>query len=698
MVKRIHLQELIKISDLTQRNTAIRRAFTSYTDSIDVTGCETNALIVLLNLTLKRVSVEDLLDKSLAKKTLLNTTHFDKCIDEIRWFHTHNLKFPDIRVSMQNLVAMPTMLHSKVITSANYKQGLGWSHDAAKVNLAKLFVSPVYWNGGDTNLASLLTLRASDWKLAFRSLGMREDAYKQLCNRVSIMLEQGAIPDKVDRHSRQVLFPYHDSYISITPVVSHVLQSKLQQAAIKKLGKFSHLEFVRPAAVSELVSSLGGMVNVLHYPPNVYQQRYNLHQSRLNKVLTNQSILNDRVLSSSAFIRALNGLVSIKKELALKQRRKTRVESVKQIRSSLSEWIAPLFEWRIEFLDNIEKVESIQDIEGTLTHRFLTLSDTELPSLAAELSRVLNSTLSNNRVTMKYAFHPKLMSSLKSVIAWLLKPRNDEGVNQKELEKGARYLHLKQLRGFDIGALSNPYCAGLPSLTAIWGMLHRYQREINKHLGTSIRLISFAWFIRDYDEVKGKQLPEMMVRPEKQNKLIRPGIVDSKHCDMIFDLVVCIDGYEDDLTLLDKQRGILKASFPSNFAGGVVLQPSLDSEMNWCNLYQSKAQLFELLKRLPLSGKWIVPTSHKYQTIEELLTLLNSFSDLSATMMGYVLLDQPKCREGALRALHSYAEPAIGIVECKTAIQVRFCGESSFFNRAFWMLDAQENYMIMTRA
>ena len=226
-------------------------------------------------------------------------------------------------------------------------------------------------------------------------------------------------------------------------------------------------------------------------------------------------------------------------------------------------------------------------------------------------------------------------------------------------------------------------------------MMHRYQRQLNEALGTSIRFTSFSWFIHRYTLNAGKKLPEVSLQGVKQNELRRPGIVDNKHCDLVFDLVVHIDGYDEDILLLDEKSNMLKAHFPSTLAGGVMHPPELGIEMDWCQLHSDEDSLFEKLRRLPLSGRWIMPTTYKIDDLAALLLLLSSNSDLSPTMLGYLLLDKPKVRGGSIDKYHCYAEPAIGVIEFITAIQIRLKGKRNYFSKAFWMLDAQEQFMLL---
>jgi len=698
MVNSMHLKELLEIQDITERNKLLRRAFSAYTETIDITGCEEFALIILLNLTYRRNQVEDLLDKVLAKKTLNNEDYIGKCINEVEWFHTHNLKYPDIRVSKQTLAVNPPPLHPHVLSSANYDKIFGWSHDSAKVNVVKLFLSYFKWQDDSYCVAQILVSLPDDWKAAFTSLGMKVKVLLNLCGRVSSVLPEEVIPSFVDRYCRQIRMPYHDGYTAITPVISHSIQSKIQQAAIQKKGSFTKVEFTRPAAVSELVASIGGFVNALSYPPDVGKSHHGLSQSRLFQIQNGKQIFNGNVLLKPQFIGALEGIIFNHSALALKQRRQLRVKSIKELRNTLSEWFAPILEWRLDIIENRVNLIDFESINDQLEYKLVSTSDDELPSLVIPLFGSLNSMLANIPMMQKYAFHPKLMEPLKFALKWLLSNiSNEEHATIKDDDLPFRYLHLSGIRVFDAQALSNPYCSGIPSLTAVWGMLHHYQRNLNQALGLGVRFTSFSWFIRDYSLVSGKKLPEINLHGTKPNDVKRPGIVDNQYCDLTFDLVVHIDGYQDELLKLDDEPELLKAHFPSNFAGGVMHQPELDSNIDWCRLYHKEKFLFEKIQRLPLSGCWVIPTEYKVNDFESLFAILNNDSKLSPSMMGYILLNKPEPRPGSLEKMHCYAEPVIGVVEYSSAINIRLKGKRNYFHKAFWMLDAQEKFMLMKK-
>lgn len=692
----MHIREILASENIVERNQSLRRAFSTFTESIDVTGCENEVLIILLNLTYRKNQVEDLLDKRLAKTALNNEDHVSKCIEEVQWFHTHNLKYPDIRVSKQNLAVDSPLLHPRVLSSANYDRRFGWTHNSAQVNTVKFLLSYFYWQGENHCLAEILSKSGEGWKTAFQSLGMPVKSFINVCGRIKGFLPNTTIPDSVDKYSTQVRMPYHDGYVALTPVVSHVLQSTIQQAARKKQGSFDKVTFTRSAAVSELVASMGGFVNTLSYLPYIGRKAHGLHHSRLFQMENGNGVFNNKVLFKKSFTKALDGLIYSGGVLALKQRRQQKVVSNKEIRNTLTSWLAPILEWRLEVIEGRVGLDLLEKIPNSLTRDILTASDVELPEYSSSLFSLLNAVLSNLPSTQRYAFHPKLITPLRSALKWLLSHITSEDTSTKPSnDETCRYLHLKDIRVFDAQALSNPYCIGTPSLTAVWGMMHNYQRKLNEALNTKVRFTSFSWFIKEYSAVAGKKLPEVGLQGVKQNELRRPSIVDNKYCDLVFDLVIHIDGYEDDLLLLDESTNLLKAHFPSTLAGGAMHPPELDVTTQWCNLYHDESLLFDKLRRLPLSGRWVMPTKHKIHDLEELLSLLTSNSSLSPTMFGYMLLDKPKGRPGSLENVHCYAEPAIGVIEYKTAIDIRIKGIKNYFNQGFWMLDAQEGFMLM---
>ncbi|WP_350978354.1 type I-F CRISPR-associated protein Csy2 [Shewanella sp. AC34-MNA-CIBAN-0136] len=693
-----HLSELLQIKELGERTEAIRRGFSSFTDSVDVTGCEKEALIILVNLTFPKKAVKDVLDKKHAKATLKDEYHLNECIKQVEWFHTHNLKYPDIRVSKQRLITTPIVPQRQVLSSADCSPTLGWSNNSAKINLAKLFVCHFYWQGRLVCLANIFCGAISkEWLLAFKALGISAKSLNVISAQVQLRLPQSELPSYVDKYSTQVLMPYHDSYTSITPVVSHGLQVELQQAASRREGRYTHLNYTRPGAVSELVAGLGGKVRCLNYPPKISDNKSNFHESMLTRLEHGESLFDQYALLRNEFSKALDKLVDNYAELAIKQRRQARLNSLKQVRQSLIAWVAPLIEGRKAVEENDVDIKVGLLNQGGIEGQLLNSPYSEWESLLSLLFSHLNLLLSNSNKTRKYAYHPDLMKPLKSQLLWILKQLSRCPTEVTDAQPLKRYLHLKNINVYDAQLLSNPYCFGLPSLTAVWGMMHNYQRKLNEMLGTTIRFTSFAWFISQYDYTKGTQLPEFTMQGRKESEFRRPGIIDKRNGDLVFDLVIHIDGYEDDLAKLDNNTAKLKACFPSRFAGGTMHGPSVNADYEWCKLYENEDLLYSILSRSPAHGKWVMPTKHSIHSVRELTLLLENNMSLCPVMAGYILLEKPKSRVGSIAPLHSYGEPVIGLVSCDSAIDIRLQGQLNFYRRAFWFLEAKEQFLLMKR-
>lgn len=698
MVTNLTFRQILDVEDVSERTAALRQAFAVYSEPMEVTGNETSALTVLLNLTSPKSEVKDLLHKRAARATLGDKEHINSCVNEVQWLHSHNLKYPDIRVSKQRLIAKPPVVKYGVISGANCLPVLGWSHHSGKVNLIKLFNSYFLWQGRVCCLAELMQDLPKPWEKAFKGHGMQPKQIIELCYRVSHFLSGGVFPDAVDRHSVQVRMPYRDGYLAVTPVVSHPLQLDIQKAAINRQIRYTNISFTRPASVGDLAASLGGSIKVLNYPPRVNQTASSSVETLLEKVCRGETILSLRTLSQLKFRKALELLLNSRFAVALKQRRHHRVTSLRQIRASLAEWIAPIVELRVAIEESPQLSYKVDSGDFTLEQQLVTLPAAELSELLKPLLKLMNSCLSNHPETAQYAFHQQLMLPLKSQLKWLLSNIcADKGISPPDNEWPQRYLHLKGIRVHEAQALSTPYCAGLPSLTAVWGMLHRYQRQLNSILGTRIRLTSFAWYVRSFSYLEGKRLPEFGMHGHKQSEFRRPGIIDNRYCDLAFDLIVHLDGFEDDLDVLDTQREALKASLPTTFAGGVMHPPELSTATEWCTLYQGEFELYSNLRGLPRSGTWIMPTKYKFSELSELLGLLSNDPSLCPTMFGYLLLGTPQSRANSQEALHCYAEAAIGLVQCTNTSEIRLQGMKNFFKRAFWMLDAQEQFMLMKR-
>ncbi|WP_448565931.1 type I-F CRISPR-associated protein Csy2 [Thalassotalea ganghwensis] len=697
MVEVTKLSELLEITNVKERDNIIRKQFAAYTPPIDVTDNETEALSILLNLTFKRGTIEDLSDFDVAKETLKNEEHIQKCLREVEWLHSHNLKYPDIRVSKQRLISEPLTAIDNVISSANCNYVLGWSHDSKTINLSKLFVSPFRWRGNTVCLARLLADENDLWAQIFKAHGITLKYYRKLCLAVKTSLPNSELPNSVDRYSIQMQFPYGNSYVAITPVTSHAIQSEIQQISSQKEGRFAYVAHSRPSSVSEFVSSVGGNIAVFNYPPRLNRNLKSFSELSREKVAAGEAVFNNKALSSTYFTKALDTLLYSFREITHKNRRRKKLNSYKRIRSGLVQWLRPIIEWRSEINANDEEIGSL-NATSPLIHSLLTVEKKISEPTLSSLFVILN-----NHLVNKYAFHPDLIIPLRGLLAGIVNklPNLSQHAGfEKEQQYCQRYLYIKNIQVFDAQALSNPYCLGIPSLTAVYGMTHNYQRRINEYLNTDIRLGSFAWYLRSYSAVSGTNLPEFTLQKSgsRSASFRRTGIIDTKLCDLTFDLVIKVYGDEEDLSLLTNEQDALMSAFPSKFAGGTMLPNVSASADCWCNLLESENELFAKLNKLPNFGQWVLPESRNIATLPELIETIKEDRHIAPVNLGFSFLEEPKARNNSLEKFHCYAEPLIGLVRYTDALDLKLSGIRHFMKKAFWQLDTHTYYLIINKA
>ncbi|MBY6186781.1 hypothetical protein KUV89_09125 [Marinobacter hydrocarbonoclasticus] len=693
----MHLDDLLAIENLEERDKQLRRAFSPATALVEVSGSELKALTIMCNLSFKRADVPDLLSVAHAKQALYDPVHFERCLNEVRWFHSHNLKYPDPRVSHQRLILPLPQPVPGVITSSAEPALLGWSHNSTEVNRARLFSAAFLLDGEETCLARQVISSPSKWlpKLAQRSLP--REACKQLRQRLFEFLEQSTIPEEISPYSKQIRVFDGWGYCSVTPVVSHSLLSKIQQLANGRQLRATTIEHAHPASVSDLVASQGGRIRALFYPPPVYVPKvYGLASARSRKTMQGRTVFDLKALSSRHFVLALDQLVGNRGFQTLRERRKARVASLRIIRRSLAQWLSPMLEWR----DDLEKRGLKLNLSGGLERDLLVMPRESLAEILLSLLNRLQVELGQSRHGKIYAYHPELMLPLKNQLRWLLNElaKEDEAITEESTSLS--YLHLSGLRVFDAQALSNPYLVGIPSLSALWGLAHQYQRKLTELLGRQIQIAGTAWHIAQYNLNDAKKLPEAR-SPRKAaipSEIKRPGILDNKLCDMTMELVFKLVSAEGEAPLSQEELNLAQAAFPSCFAGGCLQPPCLYEHTQWCKLHTSSQELFDDLKRLPTGGIWVYPTETGVTALDELPQLLAVKPNYRPASVGFVALEDPQYRVGSLERTHCYAEPAIGVVNCLGPIEVRLAGLKSFLENAFWQMEVDRRAMLLHKA
>ncbi|WP_421199361.1 type I-F CRISPR-associated protein Csy2 [Aeromonas enteropelogenes] len=693
----MQLREWFNTSDKAERDKALRRAFVPFTPDIEIAGDEWLALVVLLNLTLKRGQGDELTDKRHAKALLLDQKHLEKCVKQVRWLHSHNLKYPDSRVSHQRLVIASPPQIPGVVTSAGLPMRLGWANNSADINHAKLFCSSFLYHGVTTNLALQLAtdVPAPAWTTAFRKLGLADSAIAALQSQLAQLLATSTVPAEVSPYSKQMRFWYQGDYCAITPVVSHGLMSQLHQLIYEKRIPHLIISHDHPASVGSLVGAVGGKIAVLHYPPPVsVEKRRNFSQSRATRINQGDRLFDRTILRDQIFIHALEHLIA-PSGLTRRQRKQSHLSALRYLRRQLACWIAPLIEWRDEVEQNQGTLPSIDP--SRVEWQVLSCPQSELPSFGIALAESCHLSLQSHPATRRLAFHPRLLMPIKTQLRWLLnKLALDESVPPQTAT--CCYLHLSGLRVYDAVALANPYLCGIPSLSALAGFCHDYERRLTAVLKRSVRLTGVAWYLRDCHLQPAKNLPEPSspLSAHEVSAIRRPGLIDSKHCDLGMDLVLALHVDADHPAFSADEQNLLQAAFPSRFAGGCLHPPSLYEGQLWCNIYTNRGALFSKLSRLPRSGCWVYPHLSQVTDLEDLFETFSTDRRLLPISAGYVFLEPPQLRAGSVEKHHAYAESALGLALCINPVEMRLTGNNHFFKHGFWQLDVSNGAMLMT--
>ncbi|MGO3421530.1 MAG: type I-F CRISPR-associated protein Csy2 [Pseudoalteromonas distincta] len=678
----MNLQDAFAIESLKEKTTALRKLFAPYTPHVAVDGLEVQALTVLINLVYKRSEIDALTSTRTAKSVLRDEVLLSKCINEVKWFHTHNLKYPDIRVSHQRLISEVVSEDIAGICSRSLPLSFGWSHNSAEINHAKLFLTSFIWQGEVTCLAKLLITEEPVWINLIKAYGFTKKAVFDIAVKIKQQLPVAELPLEVSSFSPQLQMPFQQSYLAVTPVVSHVMLAKIQQLTTDRKLNFGLVEHSRPANVGDLASSVGGNIRALRYFPKTN-----------SKVINRSKVANDdiekafkiRALLSSQFQQALLVLVGIKQFNTLRQKRLARVAAIRQVRVSLQLW-----------LDNIleAKNNAQEQAYPEWAKHYL---DQNITNCISQFSNILNESLGTLSKLKRFAYHPNLMGLFKTQLNYVFThcTTEQETLNDEQIV----YVHCQDMRVFDAEAMANPYIQGMPSLTALNGLAHNFERKLKNFIDPSIKCIGSAIHIENYQLHTGKPLPEpsKLKQVAGHTHVISSGIIDKPKCDITLDLVFRL--FVPNIELLDKLNSqLIKPALPSMFAGGTMHPPSLYQNIDWCHLHTKPSELFKNIKAKSLNGSWLYPSKKVVKSFEQLIDALNGNFNLRPAAIGFAALEEPVKRDAALHEHHCYAEPVIGLLECVSNTSVKYAGAKQFFHDAFWVMDVQKESMLMKKS
>lgn len=671
-----HLSEILAIEDNTERQSALKRSMMSYTEPVAVDGTEEELLTILLNLSQSKPKCKDFRDDKRAKQYFKTENNLEKAIGEIKWVHTHNLKYPDSRVSEQRLFV-------------SCDQALGWAHNSATYPHTIWLLNSFYWQSEETCLLKLFLQQSVFWVKLLSKFGLTKVKFKHVLEEIDKQLGTSSFPESVSTYSKQIRLPYYGSYLSVTPVVSHQMQIELERLARKEADKprLTNLELPHPASIGNLCGSLGGHMRLIYSPTGArHGQTLANSRKQTEKFFDNYQLTNKR---TAGVLRHLTGQSP---QITKQRQRRARVHQVKILRKQIALWLLPLIELKEQRMFG-ELVNF--DCQDELICRFIKCELEQLPELVKSITHRIHYELQENRYTRKFAYHPQLIQPIRTQVEWILK-QLATGDEPEQTFEGEQYLYLSGLRAEDVQAQSSPYVVGAPSLTGVWGFVHRYQLNTLDVINDDIDFdfSSFAIFVRNERIYHSAKLSEFndTVAKRQVSAAKRPTIRSDIYSDLEFDLVIKVNTR---CSLRDYEKQ-LKAALPSNFCGGVVFPPKINSSITpWVS--DSKSSLFFKLKGLSCSGVWLEPTKFNDVSLNALASALVDDSSFVAISNGYRLLENPKLRDGAITSDHAYAENVVSLGERVNPIDYRLRGANSFFSSAFWSLQIENEAILIKK-
>lgn len=622
------LKELIASNpdDLT---TELKRAFRPLTPHIAIDDNELDALTILVNLTDKTDDQKDLLDRAKCKQKLRDEKWWASCVNCVNYRQSHNPKFPDIRsegvIRSQPLGELPSfLLSSSKIPSYHWS----YSHDSKYVNKSAFLTNEFCWDGVILCLGELLKdVDHPLWK-TLTKLGCYQKTRKEMTKKLASIAHTTINVTLASNYLTQISLPDNDgSYISLSPVASQAMQSHFHRWLQDEYRHSAITRFSRTTNMGVTSMTCGGAFRMLKSSAkfsSTSHHRLNSKQSWLKS---------EHVQSLKQYQRLNKSLITENSRNAL--RRKYKIE----IQNMVSAWLA--------------------------------MQDHAHDSII--LVQHLNHDLSCLGATKRFAYDP----AMTKLFLELLKRELSNSINNGKQHTNGSFLVLPNIRVCGATALSSPVTVGIPSLTAFFGFVHAFERNINRAT-SSFRVESFAICVHQLHVEKRGLTAEFV---EKGNGTISaPATRDDWQCDVVFSLILNTN-YAQRI-----DQATLVTSLPKRLARGSA-KIAIDDFKH----LNSFSTLEAAIQSLPTEvGRWLSLHTQPNNNLSDLLTAIKKDHHLMASCVGYHLLEEPKDKPNSLRGYkHAFAECIIGLIN-----SITFSSETDA-NTIFWSLNNHQNYLMV---
>nr|6PIG_G Chain G, cas5_8 naturally occurring fusion protein from Vibrio cholerae transposon Tn6677 [Vibrio cholerae]6PIJ_G Chain G, cas5_8 naturally occurring fusion protein [Vibrio cholerae] len=239
------------------------------------------------------------------------------------------------------------------------------------------------------------------------------------------------------------------------------------------------------------------------------------------------------------------------------------------------------------------------------------------------------------------------------------------------------FLVLPNIRVCGATALSSPVTVGIPSLTAFFGFVHAFERNINRTT-SSFRVESFAICVHQLHVEKRGLTAEFVEKGD--GTISAPATRDDWQCDVVFSLILNTNFAQH----IDQDT--LVTSLPKRLARGSA-KIAIDDFKH----INSFSTLETAIESLPIeAGRWLSLYAQSNNNLSDLLAAMTEDHQLMASCVGYHLLEEPKDKPNSLRGYkHAIAECIIGLIN-----SITFSSETDP-NTIFWSLKNYQNYLVV---
>ncbi|GHW11507.1 hypothetical protein FXF10_03475 [Vibrio cholerae] len=622
------LKELIASNpdDLTAE---LKRAFRPLTPHIAIDGNELDALTILVNLTDKTDDQKDLLDRAKCKHKLRDEKWWASCVNCVNYRQSHNPKFPDIRsegvIRTEALGKLPDFLLS---SSKLAPYHWSYSHDSKYVNKSAFLTNEFCWDGVISCLGELL--KDADhplWNI-LKKLGCYQKTRKSMAKQLADITRTTINVTLAPNYLTLISLPDNDgSYISLSPVASQTMQSHFHQGLQDEYRHSAITRFSRTTNMGVTSMTCGGAFRMLKSSAKFSTAPHHRLSSKRSWLTS------EHVQSLKQYQRLNKSLITENSRNAL--RRKYKIEIQNMVRA----WLAK----QDHTLDSIVLVQH------------------------------LNHDLSCLGATKGFAYDP----TMTKLFLELLKRELSSSINNGEQHTNGSFLVLPNIRVCGATALSSPVTVGVPSLTAFFGFVHAFERNINRTT-SSFRVESFAICVHQLHVEKRGLTTEFV---EKGNGTISaPATRDDWQCDVVFSLILNTN-YAQRI-----DQATLVTSLPKRLARGSA-KIAIDDFKH----INSFSTLESAIESLPIeAGRWLSLYAQSNNNLGNLLAAMTEDRQLMASCVGYHLLEEPKDKPNSLRGYkHAIAECIIGLIN-----SITFSSETDA-NTIFWSLNNHQNYLVV---